>query len=388
MNPTEPRESLIDKTVKGFCDYFGNQATHVVSAPGRLNVIGEHVDYNGGVVLPAAIERWIFGVFKANDSETVRIWDIKYEDSAELNPNGELKAEKGSWLNYPKGVFAQFQKAGVRIPGFDLCLYSNVPTGGGLSSSAAFESLIATIVEELTGKKMDLMEKALLCQKAEHEYAGVPCGIMDQAAVIMGKSQTLLQLDCRDLSVKEVPFQNDELGLMIIDSSVHHELVDGEYKQRRDACEQASKELGVELLRDSSVQQVKSFKFSDSVIARRAEHVVCEIDRTFAMIECLKDGDFVEAGTLIQQSHESLRDLFEVSCPELDFIVSLCNSQPGVYGSRMMGGGFGGSAIVLVEKSKAEQVAETVEAAYHEQFGLKASIFLTNPAEGVRCERL
>lgn len=388
MDLAEKRETLVQKTAIGFLDHFGKEATHIVSAPGRLNVIGEHVDYVGGIVLPAAIERWMFGAFRANDSGKVSIYDMKYDDSAEMDPNGPLSPDAGSWLNYPKGVFAEFQKKGTKIPGFDVCLFSNVPSGGGLSSSAAFEALFATIIESLTGEVMAPMDKALLCQKAEHEYAGVPCGIMDQAAVILGKSQSLLKLDCRDLSVEEVPFLNDEVCLMIIDSDVHHELVDGEYKQRRDACELAAKELNVELLRDATIEQVEAFEFSDKIIKNRATHCVSEIKRTLDLIDCLKADDYYGAGKLIQQSHYSLQYLFEVSVEELDFIVTLCNSLPGVYGSRMMGGGFGGSAIVLVEKSKAQEIAAKVEAAYLNQYGNQASIFLTSPAEGVQCEAL
>ena len=388
MKLNETRESLIEKTVQHFQDHFNAKPTHVVTAPGRLNVIGEHVDYNGGIVLPAAIERWFIGVLRANGDSKVRIFDCKFDETITVDLDSPLAPEKGSWMNYPKGVLAQFQKRGVKIPGFDLCIYSNVPTGGGVSSSAAFEALTATIVEILTGSELELMEKALLCQKAEHEFAGVPCGIMDQAAVIMCKSQHLLKLDCRDLSVMDVPFTNDSLGLMVIDSNVHHELVDGAYAKRREACEKACSEMGIESLRDATVEAVKSFAFSDEIIRNRALHVVSEIERTFALIKALEEGDYHTAGKSIMGSHESLRDLYEVSCPELDFIVAQCNAQESVYGSRIMGGGFGGSAIVLVEKTKAGEVADFIEKAYKAEYGLEASIFLTNPAHGVQWDTL
>jgi len=388
MDEAISRETLIEKVVATFRSRFDKVPSHTITSPGRLNVIGEHVDYQGGIVLPASIERWICGAFQKNDSGTVRVYDLKYDDSGEIDPNASLSPEKGSWLNYPKGVFAQFQKRGVTIPGFDLCMYSNIPTGGGLSSSAALEALFASIVETLNDAPMDPMEKALLCQKAEHEYAGVPCGIMDQAAVIMGESQQLLKLDCRDLSIQHVPFKSESIGLMIIDSGVHHELADGAYKKRRDACELASKELGVETLRDASVDEVKAFAFSSDEIRNRALHVVSEIERTKRLIAAMEAGDFDLAGKLIQQSHHSLQYLFEVSCVELDFITSLCNAQPGVYGSRMMGGGFGGSAIVMLEKEVASEVASLVEISYFRHFGLQASAFLTSPAQGVLVESL
>jgi len=388
MDNSVSRDAIIQKVVAAFNARFSIAPTHAITSPGRLNVIGEHVDYNGGIVLPASIERWICGAFRANDLGVVRIYDLKYDDAAELDPNAVLSAEKGSWLNYPKGVFAQFQKQSIHIPGFDVCLFSNVPTGGGLSSSAALEALFATIVETVAGLTLDPMQKALMCQKAEHEYAGVPCGIMDQAAVIMGSSQHLLKLDCRDLSIQLVPFKSESIGLMIVDSGVHHELASGEYKNRRDACELACKELGLESLRDASVPQVNAFTFSSDLVRNRALHVVGEIARTERLIAALEVSDFPLAGKLIQQSHHSLQYLFEVSCPELDFITSLCNAQTGVYGSRMMGGGFGGSAIVMLEKEAASDVASAVEFAYFRNFGVKASAFLTSPAQGVTCERL
>lgn len=388
MDSPITRDEIVGKVIAAFQQRFSANPTHAITAPGRLNVIGEHVDYCGGIVLPASIERWICGAFRPNDFGMVRLYDLKFDDSAEFDPNGELAPEKGNWLNYPKGVFAQFHKRGESIPGFDLCLFSNVPTGGGLSSSAALEALFATIVETLNDKKMDLMEKALLCQKAEHEYAGVPCGIMDQAAVIMGESLHLLKLDCQDLSVSKVPFNSETIGLMIIDSGVQHELASGEYGKRRADCERACKELCVDSLRNATLAQVEAFAFSCDQVRNRALHVVSEIDRTQRLIAAMENSDFSLAGKLMQQTHQSLQWLYEVSCPELDFLVGFCNAQAGVYGGRMMGGGFGGAAIIMLEKSVASDVASSVESAYSRHFGVKASAFLTSPAQGVICDVL
>jgi galactokinase len=379
LNPASIRYRL----TQAFKLRYGTDPTHGIDAPGRLNVIGEHVDYSGGIVLPAGIQRWIHGVFAPNGRDEVRLYDLKYQVEATLDPNASLTPGKGDWLNYPKGVFAQFHKMGVRIPGFDLCLYSTIPTGGGLSSSAALEALFASIVELLAAVRISPMEKALLCQRAEHEYAGVPCGIMDQVAVIQAQDGHLLKLDCRDLSVTPVPFRSDEVALMIIDSGVHHELAGGEYAKRRRDCEQACTELGVALLRDSDTNTVMAHPFSTPLIRQRALHVVTEIQRTNDMILALERDDFETAGKLLQQSHHSLQYLYEVSCDEVDFITSFCNAQVGVYGSRMMGGGFGGSAIVMLRKEVADNLRTNLEEAYQRAFGIRASAFLTSPSGGV-----
>ncbi len=383
LDISENLDELERITHSGFVDQFASQPTHRVASPGRLNVIGEHVDYNDGIVLPAAIERWIFGVFAPSAGNQVVVYDAKYTESITIDLAEELKPQKGEWANYIKGVFAQFQKQGIQIPAFNACIYSNVPTGGGLSSSAALEALFATIVETLLESPMDKMEKALLCQKAEHEFAGVPCGIMDQAAVILGEQNHLLKLDCRDLSVETVPFTSEELGLMIIDSKVHHELADGEYGKRRASCEQVRDILGLSSLRDATMDQLDAANIDDDVLYRRGKHVITEIERIEAAIEVLKVDDFVALGELINGSHFSLSHDCEVSCPELDFITDQARKHPGVLGARMMGGGFGGSAILLVRKDQAEAVAAKIDQAYQEAYNLKAAFFLTNPSQGV-----
>jgi len=379
----EPLESVLEIVKSAFNEKFDAPAEFVASAPGRVNMIGEHIDYNGGVVLPTAIECGMAAAFRPNGSNVVRIWDVRYKTLAEIDYTQPMNPEKGSWENYIKGVLAELQNADVEVKGFDACLYSTIPMGGGLSSSAALEALIVTINEAVTGVTLDLVDKSLICQKAEHNYAGVPCGIMDQMAVICSESDHLLLLDCKDNSYEIVPFQNPELGILVIDSKVHHSLADGAYKQRRDGCEKIASMFDVDTLGELSMDQY------DCLLERVPEelkplfrHVMTEIDRTHHAVDKLKKGDFEGFGKLLLESHISLSADYKVSCEELDFIVDTLKSLDGVYGCRMTGGGFGGSAIALVEKKKADSIAQVMQKAYKEKFDLDAGIFLTSAMAG------
>jgi galactokinase len=386
MNEPSSSDSMRELVKQHFRQQFSAEARWCVFSPGRINLIGEHVDYSGGLVLPAAIDRWMVAAIGVNGRNEVRLFDARFELSACLPLRVPLAVEKGSWLNYPKGVLSQIQERGITIPGFDLCFSSNLPTGGGLSSSAALEVMVATAVELVAGIQLDPREKARLCQQAEHRHAGVPCGIMDQAAVVLAREGHFLLLDCADFSVEHVRWESSQAELMLIDSGVHHQLASGEYRNRRDAVEKAAAEMGVSSLREVTSDQVRAFAFSEAVLGRRALHVATEIERTRAAVTCLVQGDCDHLGKLIQQSHHSLRYGFEVSCPELDFLASCCNAQPGVMGSRMMGGGFGGSVLVLLERAAAPALQSVIELAYREQFGLKASFLMTRPSGGVRVE--
>jgi galactokinase len=285
-----------------------------------------------------------------------------------------------------QGVVQGFLKRGVRIPCFQAFVLSNVPLGGGLSSSAALEVAMATFLEALTGVTLDQREKALLCQQAEHDFAGVPCGIMDQLSSIMGRSDHLLLLDCRSRQVEQVPFHPLGISVLVTNSHVRHELGGTQYAQRRRECEQALEILGVPTLRDATRQAVERAENElGEVIRRRVRHVVDEIERVELAVAAARAGNWDRLGELMYASHDSLRDDYEVSCPELDLLVELARSlhgEGGVVGSRMTGGGFGGCTVSLVRSDRVDEVTDFVAQQYRRQTGIDPSFFLTRPSHG------
>ncbi|HEY5915092.1 MAG TPA: galactokinase, partial [Verrucomicrobiae bacterium] len=283
-------------------------------------------------------------------------------------------------------VIAGFQARGVRIPAFDALIHSTVPLGGGLSSSAALEVSTATLLEAMTGQKLDPVEKALLCQKAEHEYAGMPCGIMDQFISVMGKKDHLLLLDCRSRQTDLVPMADPAVELLITNTNVKHELTGGEYAKRRAQCEQAARFLGVLSLRDAdSIKLEQARGRMEDVVYRRARHVVGEIERTIHAAEGVRASNWPTVGQLMYASHTSLRDDYEVSCPELDAVVEIALAigvQGGVYGCRMTGGGFGGCTVALVQADKVRDISDRIAAQYEKRTKIKPTLFVSRPAAG------
>jgi galactokinase len=295
---------------------------------------------------------------------------------------------KGSpkWSNYIRGVLAGFQARGVKIPALDVAFMSTVPLGGGLSSSAALEVCTATLIEAATGNAINPVEKALLAQKAEHEFAGVPCGIMDQFISVMGRESHLLLLDCRSRRTELVPMDDPSVALLIINTNVKHELSGGEYAQRRSQCETAAKILGVASLRDATVEMLERAKDNMSeVVYHRARHVIGEIERTVHAAEAIRNSNWPGAGNLMYASHASLRDDYEVSCKELDDVVEIAESigvKGGVFGCRMTGGGFGGCAVALVKTENVGDIAKQIAVGYQLKTGIEATIFVSRPAAG------
>lgn len=357
-------------------------------APGRVNVIGEHIDYNGGLVLPAAIDRWVHVAIRRREDDLVRLVSAQAPGKlVEFSASEELAPEGKSWGNYVKGVVAGLKRAGFTVPGFEAAVISTVPVGGGLSSSAALEAVFGKVILELIGEEMDDLALAKLCQKAEHDFAGVPCGLMDQAAVILCEEGKLLMLDCVDDSFQHAPFEDPDWGLLIINSCVSHELSDGGYAVRRDGCHAAAKILGVETLREidpAKLEEALKHPELTEDMQRYVRHAVTEIARTLETVEALGERDYARAGELLNASHVSLRDDYRVSCPELDFIAELAQSQEGVAGCRMTGGGFGGSAIALVRRDCVESLSRLIEQRYEAEFGIEPKIFETRPMGGAR----
>jgi galactokinase len=371
----------------------GPGPVHRVRAPGRVNLIGEHTDYNEGFVFPMAIEPEIRFICRGRTDGRVRLlsdaFDARIVEFSLDRPIEKLpRKHPDEWTNYPRGMIAELIGAGVPVSGMD-CLVSNtVPVGGGLSSSAALLVGTGVCVLSLQGLEMDRQRLALLAQKAEHEYAGAPVGIMDQTIVASARAGTAMLLDCRDLTRTFVPLDARELRVVTANSMVRHELSGGEYAQRRHQCEEAVKFFqranpSIKALRDVSIEQVEQArgKMGDTVF-RRARHVVTEIARTTAFADLLSKRRYEEAGELMVQSHISLRDDYQVSVKELDFLQEQAMTIRGVYGSRMTGGGFGGCIVALTQPRAVDPLTHHLLGAYRDQFGKTPEVFVTTATAG------
>jgi len=359
----------------------------IVAAPGRVNVIGEHTDYNDGFVLPMAIDRYTLIAAAPNGTTQITLRSSAGQGQARVDLTSPLQpGTKGDWANYPLGVIAGFLARGLRPPGFDALIHSTVPLGGGLSSSAALEVATATLLEVITGQKLDPVEKALLCQKAEHDYAGVPCGIMDQFISVMGKENHLLLLDCRSRRPELVPMSDSSVALLIVNTNVKHELTGGGYAQRRAQCEQAAQILGVPSLRDATEDLLQAARSRmDDVVFRRARHVIGEIQRTVQAAAEVRASNWPVVGQLMYASHASLRDDYEVSCAELDVVVDIGRAigpAGGVMGCRMTGGGFGGCAVALVRADQMAAISQRLAAEYEQRTNTATTLFVSRPAAG------
>jgi galactokinase len=381
---------LSDYTAAQFTQICGRPPRWIAAAPGRVNVIGEHTDYNDGFVLPMAIERYtvIAAAPAAGPAAQVQLRSSQMDNRPVLIDLGKPMQPfpKGLWANYPAGVIAGFIGRRIPLAGFDALIHSTVPLGGGLSSSAALEVAMATLLEAITGQTLDPVEKAILCQQAEHQYAGVPCGIMDQFVSVMGRKDHLLLLDCRSRRTELVPMRDPSVSLLVTNTNVKHELGGGQYAQRRAQCEAAAKILRVPSLRDATFAALQQAKAGmDDAVFRRARHVIAEIERTPRAARLLAASDWSAAGQAMYASHFSLRDDYEVSCPELDAVVEIARAmgeRGGVYGCRMTGGGFGGCTVALVKTDAVAAISEKISADYKKKTGIEATLFVSRPAAG------
>ncbi|WP_083283603.1 galactokinase [Humibacillus sp. DSM 29435] len=367
-----PPSELTSAAVALFTATYAAPPEGVWSAPGRVNLIGEHVDYNGGLCLPMAIPQRTHAAVRRRDDRMVHV--ISGESGVERVALDDIgPGSPSGWAAYVAGVFWALEQAGHVIAGADIALTSDVPSGAGLSSSAALEASVALAIDELCGLGLGgddagRRELATACQRAENEVVGAPTGGMDQAASLRGRAGHALELDCRTMDVAYVPFEQE---LLIIDTRAHHALVDGQYAARREQCESAARDLGVPLLADVSLDGLSHTleAVTDPVARRRARHVVTEIGRVKESAQVLRQGDRVDLdalGALFTASHVSLRDDFEVSCAELDVAVEAAIAA-GAFGARMTGGGFGGSAIALVRPGRSGAVVAGVRRAYQQQ---------------------
>jgi galactokinase len=388
MDSTPTLTQQVDRAVAAFREAFDRSPIYGAAAPGRVNLIGEHTDYNAGYVLPMAIERQTVIVAHPREDGEARIHTAQLDEPAHFDVDDKLAPGEPGWSNYMRGVVAGFLQRGLYPGGFEALVDSNVPLGGGLSSSAALEVATATLLEQLAGQSLAPKEKALLCQWAEHEFAGMPCGIMDQFISAMGQAGAALLIDCRSQEAEPVAMDDPAIAVLIVNSNVEHELVGGEYAERRRSCETAASVLNVEALRDADQAMLDRAADSlDEQTYRRARHVISENQRVLDAAQALREGDWPRMGRLMAQSHDSMRRDFQISCPELDALVALAEQyidSGEVYGARMTGGGFGGCTVTLVQAGAAERIGKQIAEAYEREVGITPSFFVSQPAAGAR----
>lgn len=355
-------------------------------SPGRINLIGEHVDYNNGFVMPAAIDKGVVFAIAPNNTNTLRVYSIDLKEAIEVDLDKVEKKE--GWANYILGVVDQYQQRGAAIKGFDVAFGGNLPAGAGLSSSAAVECGLATGLNTLFNLGLSRVDIALLSQKAEHTFPGVKCGIMDQFANMMGEKDHVLLLDCDTLEYKALPLQLQGHVIMLINSKVHHSLASGEYNVRRQQCETGLALLqkyypGARTFRDITPEQVQQLEdHFDKDVYRRCLFVTEEIQRTQAAATLLQQHKLHEFGQLMFATHDGLSRLYDVSCDELDFLVEQAKQHPAIIGSRLMGGGFGGCTINIVEEGKANGIAEQISEAYQKRFNIQPEVYIMQTGNG------
>lgn len=366
-----------------FTKSFGESGVFYASA-GRINLIGEHTDYNGGFVFPGAIDKVIMAEIRPNGTDRVRVSSIDIKESAEFGLE-ETDAPKAQWARYIFGVCRETIKRGGSVKGFDAVFAGNVPLGAGLSSSAALESCFAYAINDMfNGNTIDKFELARIGQSTEHNYCGVNCGIMDQFASVFGKEGHLMRLDCRSMEYAYYPFHPKGYTLVLLDSAVKHELVDSPYNKRRESCERVARRLGIETLRDATMAGLNSIK-SDITAEDyfRAKFVIEEKERVLAVCDALEHDDYETVGKKMYETHQGLSKDYEVSCEELDFLNDVAR-ECGVTGSRIMGGGFGGCTINLVKDELYQHFIATASERFKQRYGHEPKVYPVIISDGAR----
>jgi galactokinase len=368
---------------------FKGLTPQLYCAPGRVNLIGEHTDYNEGFVLPAAIDKDIVFAIAINGTEIISLYSYDLNEVFEINVN-EVSKTKVQWANYLLGVVAQFQKAGHQLTGFSCVFGGDVPSGAGLSSSAAVECGLAFALNDLFALKVEKFTLTKMAQKAEHEYAGVMCGIMDQFASMFGKENHVVRLDCRSLDYEYFPFDMSDYKIVLCDTNVKHSLASSEYNNRRAECEAGVSLLqkyypDIKSLRDVTVEILEKHKAEfNPTTYKRCLYVVNENNRVEEGCHLLKKGDLAAFGRLMYASHEGLQHDYAVSCKELDFLVDKTRNMSEVLGARMMGGGFGGCTINLVKVSEVDKFVDKMTESYKTELGLTLKTYITSIKNGAR----
>ncbi|TCM89808.1 galactokinase [Paenibacillus sp. BK033] len=383
----------IQQLTQQFIQQFGGEAEGIKAfhAPGRVNLIGEHTDYNGGYVFPAALTFGTTLLIRKRDDRQLGLATTNFPSSKSLDIDSIAYDEADDWMNYPKGIVYELEQKGIQFSsGYDLLFHGEIPNGAGLSSSASIEVVTAYALLTMEGQPTDTVQIALLSQKSENEFNGVQCGIMDQFAVANGKKDHAILLMCDTLEYELVPFQSGAYKLVIGNTNKRRGLVDSAYNERRSQCEQAVVDLQaafpeLKLLGQINLEQFNANKhlIKDEVVRNRAQHVVEEIDRVLRSMDALKANDLEAFGQYMNGSHDSLRDLYEVTGPELDAMVAAARQVPGVLGSRMTGAGFGGCTVSLVHEDSIERFKEEVGRKYTEATGLAPDFYVCSIGNGV-----
>ena len=372
-----------EKIQKDFKERFGTEGTLYASA-GRINLIGEHTDYNGGFVFPGAIDKVIMAEIKPNGLKKVRVYSMDIDEYVEFGLNEEDAPTQG-WARYVFGICREIQKRGGKVEGFDAVFAGDVPLGAGLSSSAALESCFAFALNDLfNDNSIDKFELARIGQSTEHNYCGVNCGIMDQFASVFGRKGNLMRLDCRSMEYEYFPFNPNDYRLVLVDSRVKHELKDSPYNKRRESCERVAKRLGLETLRDATMEMLDNVK--GDITAEdyfRAKFVIEEKDRVLAVCDALQAGDYDTVGQKMYETHRGLSKDYEVSCVELDFLNDIAREM-GVTGSRIMGGGFGGCTINLVRNDLHDAFVKEAVSRFEKEYGHEPKIYDVVISDGAR----
>ncbi|MBX2875885.1 MAG: galactokinase [Saprospiraceae bacterium] len=367
---------------------FGSTPTYEIRACGRINIIGEHTDYNMGYVLPAAIDKFIFFAGALNGLDHCRVYAADIDEYDTIPLTGIFQKSSRLWINYLTGILDQYRQQGVNLGGLDVVFGGNLPLGSGMSSSAALETGFATLVKTAFEFEITKPDIARLAQRSSHQFVGVPCGIMDQFASLMGREKQLVLLDCRSLEYEYIPCDLGQYEIVLINSKVSHDLSESAYEARVEECAEGVKILqqfypAIQSLRDASKEQV--LKHADDLgptVFKRCLYVTSENERLLKVCEALREGQAEDVGPLLFETHAGLRDLYEVSCKEVDFLVDFAEQHPAVIGSRIMGGGFGGCSINLVDRSQSEAFIAAVKKAYQQAFDKEAEAYQVDIVDG------
>ena len=389
----EETKSMTAKLMETFLKLYGEGGeVRTYFAPGRVNLIGEHTDYNGGHVFPCALTLGTYGLARKREDRTLLFYSVNFEKLGvvETSLDDLVPHKEASWTNYPKGVMWAFEKRGYRLDhGLDILIWGNIPNGSGLSSSASLEVLTGVILKDIFGfDQVSMVDIALIGQDAENNFNGCNCGIMDQFASAMGKKDHAIFLDTNTLNYEYAPVVLEDAKIVITNSKVKHSLVDSAYNDRRNESETALRELQTEVeiqtLGDLTEEEFEMHKnaIKDPIRQKRAKHAVYENQRTIRAVEALKNNDVELFGKLMNASHQSLRDDYEVSCEEIDILVDLAQAMPGVLGSRITGGGFGGCTVSIVKNDTVDRFVEEIGKAYQEKVGHEAEFYVVEIGDG------